>query len=187
MVYATGNIPVGDYDPMRLANIGLGHGAIDAGGAYTYLNPATGNEFSGVAGFTYNWKNPNTQYRSSIDFHFDWGASHFLTKQLFVGVADVSCDFRNGSKTVLTAPKRHFRSTPNNGHRQTGPAVRVTLAGTVEGWRPSNDVGPPRIGRRVLWGMSPSAGTAGPRPFSVFRISVFRFSFAELSSRDAAQ
>src|ERR1017187_8239777 len=26
-----------------------------------------------------------------------------------------------GSKTVLTALKRHFRSTPNNGHQQTGP------------------------------------------------------------------
>ena len=26
-----------------------------------------------------------------------------------------------GSKTVLTAPKRDFRSTQNNGHRQTGP------------------------------------------------------------------
>lgn len=87
MAYVTGNIPVGDYDPMRLSNIGLGHAAIDAGGAYTYLNPTTGNEFSGVAGFTYNYKNPDTQYRSGIDFHFDWGASHFLTKQLFVGVA----------------------------------------------------------------------------------------------------
>jgi hypothetical protein len=87
MAYVTGGIPVGDYDPMRLANIGLGHGAIDAGGAYTYLNPATGNEFSVVAGFTYNFKNPDTQYRSGIDFHFDWGVSHFLSKQLFVGLA----------------------------------------------------------------------------------------------------
>jgi hypothetical protein len=87
MAYVTGNIPVGDYDPMRLSNIGLGHAAIDAGGAYTYLNPTTGNEFSGVAGFTYNCKNPDTQYRSGIDFHFDWGASRFLTKQFFVGVA----------------------------------------------------------------------------------------------------
>jgi hypothetical protein len=25
-----------------------------------------------------------------------------------------------GSKTVLAAPKHHFRSTPINGHRQTG-------------------------------------------------------------------
>jgi hypothetical protein len=87
LVYVTGNIPVGDYSPLRLANIGLGHGSIDAGGAYTYLNAATANEFSGVAGFTYNSENPDTQYRSGIDFHFDWGASHFLTKQLFVGIA----------------------------------------------------------------------------------------------------
>ena len=87
MAYVTGNIPVGDYDPMRIPNIGLGHGAIDIGGAYTYFNPATGNEISGVAGFTYNFRNPDTQYRSGIDFHFDWGASHYLTKQLFVGIA----------------------------------------------------------------------------------------------------
>ena len=87
MAYITGNIPVGDYDPTRIPNIGLGHGAIDVGGAYTYFNPATGNEISGVAGFTYNLKNPDTQYRSGIDLHFDWGASHYLTKQLFVGIA----------------------------------------------------------------------------------------------------
>ena len=87
LVYVTGNVPVGDYDRLRLANIGLGHGAIDAGGAYTYLNTTTGNEFSGVAGFTYNLKNPDTQYTSGIDFHFDWGASHFITKQLFIGIA----------------------------------------------------------------------------------------------------
>jgi hypothetical protein len=41
----------------------------------------------GRGGFTYNFKNPDTQYRSGIDFHFDWGASRYLTKQLFVGVA----------------------------------------------------------------------------------------------------
>jgi len=87
MTYVTGDIPVGDYNPMRLANLGIGHGAIDAGGAYTYLNPATGNEFSATAGFTYNFKNPDTQYRSGIDFHFDWGAAHFLSKQVFVGLA----------------------------------------------------------------------------------------------------
>jgi hypothetical protein len=85
MFYATGDIPVGDYNPSRLANIGTGHGTIDLGGGYTYLNPATGDEFSGVAGFTYNFKNPDTQYQSGIDFHFDWGVSHFMSKQVFVG------------------------------------------------------------------------------------------------------
>jgi hypothetical protein len=86
MTYATGDIPVGAYDPSRLTNIGIGHGAIDAGGGYTYLNPATGHEFSGVAGFTYNFKNPDTQVQSGVDFHFDWGASKFLSKQVFVGL-----------------------------------------------------------------------------------------------------
>jgi hypothetical protein len=85
MVYATGDIPVGDYSPTRLSNIGLGHGAVDVGGGYTYLNPTSGTEFSGVGGFTYNFKNPDTQYQSGIDFHFDWGVSQFLSKQVFVG------------------------------------------------------------------------------------------------------
>jgi hypothetical protein len=87
MVYVTGDIPAGDYSPTRLANLGIGHGTIDAGGAYTYLNPTTGNEFSATAGFTYNFKNPDTQYRNGIDFHFDWGAAHFVSKQVFVGLA----------------------------------------------------------------------------------------------------
>ncbi|MVT74293.1 phenol degradation protein meta [Bradyrhizobium cajani] len=86
MAYATGDIPVGAYDPNRLANLGIGHGAIDGGGGYTYFNPQAGHEFSAVAGFTYNFRNPDTQYRSGIDFHVDWGASQFLSKQLFVGL-----------------------------------------------------------------------------------------------------
>ena len=90
MTYATGDIPVGAYNPNRLANLGIGHGAIDGGGGYTYLNPATGYEFSGVGGFTYNFKNADTQYRNGIDFHFDWGASKFLSKQVFVGLVGYS-------------------------------------------------------------------------------------------------
>jgi hypothetical protein len=86
MTYITGDIPVGAYDPTRLANLGIGHGAVDIGGGYTYLNPATGNEFSGVFGATYNLKNQDTQYQNGIDLHFDWGVSHFLSKQVFVGL-----------------------------------------------------------------------------------------------------
>lgn len=86
MTYVTGDIPVGAYSPTRLANLGIGHAAIDGGGGYTYFNPATGHEFSAVAGFTYNFKNQDTQYQNGIDFHLDWGASQFLTKQVFVGL-----------------------------------------------------------------------------------------------------
>jgi hypothetical protein len=86
MTYATGDIPVGAYDPNRLANLGIGHGAIDGGGGYTYLNPMTGHEFSAVGGFTYNFKNPDTGVQSGVDFHLDWGASKFMSKQVFVGL-----------------------------------------------------------------------------------------------------
>ena len=85
MTYLTGDIPVGTYDSQRLANLGLGHGAIDAGGGYTYLDPQTGREFSAVAGFTYNWKNPDTNYKNGIDSHLDWAASQFLSANWQVG------------------------------------------------------------------------------------------------------
>lgn len=86
MVYGTGDIPVGDYDPARLANLGIGHGAIDFGGGYTYFDPKSGNEFSWVVGLTYNFKNPDTQYQNGMDFHLDWGASHFFDNKLQLGL-----------------------------------------------------------------------------------------------------
>ena len=85
MTYATGDIPVGAYDSTRIANIGIGHGAIDGGGGYTYFDPKSGHEFTAVGGFTYNFINPSTNYQSGIDFHLDMAASQFLSKQLFVG------------------------------------------------------------------------------------------------------
>ncbi len=85
MVYGTGDIPVGDYSSTNLANIGIGHGAVDGGGGYTYLNPQTGHEFSAVTGLTYNLINPSTNDQTGVDWHLDWGASQFLSKQLFVG------------------------------------------------------------------------------------------------------
>jgi hypothetical protein len=86
MVYLTGDIPVGLYSSSNLANIGLGHGAIDGGVGYTYFDPKTGHEFSAVLGFTGNFENQSTGYTSGIDSHLDWGASQFLTKQLQVGL-----------------------------------------------------------------------------------------------------
>jgi hypothetical protein len=85
MIYGMGDIPVGTYDHTRLSNFGIGHGAADAGMGYTYFDPQAGNEFSVVSGLTYNFENPHTDYQNGIDWHADWGASKFLTKQLHVG------------------------------------------------------------------------------------------------------
>jgi hypothetical protein len=85
MVYATGDIPVGTYSSTSLSNLGIGHGAVDGGFGYTYLNTVSGLEFSGVAGLTYNMANTSTHYRNGLDFHLDWGVSQFLSQQFFVG------------------------------------------------------------------------------------------------------
>jgi hypothetical protein len=120
MTYITGDIPVGNYSSTSLANLGIGHGAIDVGGGYTYFNPATGHEFSAVAGFTYNFINPTTQYQSGVDFHLDWGASQFLSKQFFIGLVgyaydQVSGDSGSGDK-VGAFESRVFSIGPQLGY-----------------------------------------------------------------------
>ena len=103
MTYITGNLPVGRYDATSLANLGIGHAAIDAGAGYTYFNPATGHEFSAVLGFTYNFENPSTQYQNGVDMHLEWAASRFVTKQLLLGLVgyaytQISCDSGSGDR-----------------------------------------------------------------------------------------
>ena len=103
MTYITGDIPVGAYQSTRLSNLGIGHGAIDVGGGYTYFNPQTGREFSGILGFTYNMLNTSTQYQNGVDMHFDWGASQFLSKQVMVGLVgyaykEIGCDSGSGNR-----------------------------------------------------------------------------------------
>ncbi len=103
MIYGMGDIPVGSYDSTRLANLGIGHGAADAGAGYTYFDPTMGHEFSAVAGFTYNLMNTSTDYQNGVDFHVDFAASQFLTKQLLVGVVgyvydEVGCDSGSGDR-----------------------------------------------------------------------------------------
>jgi hypothetical protein len=103
MTYITGDIPVGAYDSTRLSNIGIGHGALDAGAGYTYFNPQTGHEFSAVLGFTYNFLNQSTQYQNGVDMHLDWGASQFLSKQVQVGLVgyvykEIGCDSGSGDR-----------------------------------------------------------------------------------------
>jgi uncharacterized integral membrane protein len=85
MLYATAGIPVGVYDPARLASLGLGHWAVDAGAGYTYLDEQAGFEWSAVLGLTRNFINPYTQYRSGTDAHLDWAISPYLSDTMHIG------------------------------------------------------------------------------------------------------
>jgi hypothetical protein len=83
--YATGNIPVGAYNRVDLANIGIGHGAIDGGAGYTFYDTKKGTELSVVTGLTYNLVNPSTGYQSGVDWHLEWALSQAVSKDIYVG------------------------------------------------------------------------------------------------------
>ena len=86
IAYGMLGVPIGSYEVNRLVNIGTNHWAVDLGGGYTYLNMETGRELSAVAGLTYNFENPDTEYQNGIDFHLDLGASQFLSEQWHIGL-----------------------------------------------------------------------------------------------------
>jgi hypothetical protein len=85
MIYATAGIPLGAYNTKRLAALGLGHWSIDGGGGYTYYDEKAGIEFSAVAGLTYNFINPSTEYRSGNDFHLDLSFSPYVSETIHIG------------------------------------------------------------------------------------------------------
>ena len=103
MTYLTGNLTTGVYHSDSIANLGIGHNAIDGGGAYTYLDPKAGHEFSATLGFIYNFENTHTNYQNGINMHLDLAASQFLTKQWQVGLVgywyqQLSCDSGSGNR-----------------------------------------------------------------------------------------
>ncbi len=131
MACVTTNTPTGVYNPDNLVNLGIGHAATDAGGAYSYFNPQTGNELSGTLGFTYNYENRQTQYQNGVDMHFDWGASHFLTKQWQIGAVgyayhELSCDSGAGDHVGCFRVARLRRWRPSRLHHPDGETARLS-------------------------------------------------------------
>ncbi len=172
MIYGTGDIPVGDYTSNQLANLGIGHGAADGGVGYTYFDPTKGHEFSFVTGLTYNLTNPSTNYQNGIDWHLDWGASQFLSKQLFVGAVGYFYDqltADSGSAPILgsvesrvvgvgpqlgfifpTGPTQMFLGlkaySEFDGHdRPSGYSAWITLAFSPSGAPPPPTQSPPMV------------------------------------------
>ena len=54
---------------------------MDSGFGYTYFDPKSGNEFSAVLGFTYNFENQHTDYRTVSTCIWIGAPQKFLTKQ----------------------------------------------------------------------------------------------------------
>ena len=86
MAYLMAGVPVGSYAVGRLANLGTNHWSVDSGAGYTYLDPKRGHELSAVLGLTYNFENPDTDYRNSKDLHQDLAASQFFSENVHAGL-----------------------------------------------------------------------------------------------------
>jgi len=80
-----GFAPTG-YIPNVISNLSLNRPGLDTTIAFTYLDTELGFEISVIPGLTFNWINPVTDYRSGTDFHLEWSASKFITKDLSIGL-----------------------------------------------------------------------------------------------------
>jgi hypothetical protein len=80
------NVPIGFWERRNLANIGFNRWAIDNAAAFTWLDPKIGLEVSAIAGFTYNWENPATDYKTGTEFHVEYAAVQNFSKCFALGI-----------------------------------------------------------------------------------------------------
>jgi hypothetical protein len=55
--------------------------------AVTWLDPARGLELSVATGFTFNWENPDTDYKTGTEFHVEWAVLQHFSKTFALGLA----------------------------------------------------------------------------------------------------
>jgi hypothetical protein len=78
--------PTGAYDVDDLANVGLNYWTYETDLMATYLNESTGQDYSVVAGYGYNTKNHDTNYKTGDEFHLDYVLNQHLSESFGVGV-----------------------------------------------------------------------------------------------------
>lgn len=98
------NVPVGFWERGNLANIGFNRWAIDNAAAFTWLDPKIGLELSAMAGFTYNWENPATDYKTGTEFHLEYAAVQNFSKRFALGVNGYFYDQVTGDSGAGASP-----------------------------------------------------------------------------------
>jgi hypothetical protein len=77
--------PTGEYDPNKALNLSKNFWAIDNAYSASYLT-ATGLDLSGSLGYTVNFENSRTHYKSGDVVHLDLAFGQNLSKELKVGI-----------------------------------------------------------------------------------------------------
>jgi hypothetical protein len=80
------NVPVGQWELGNPVNIGFNRWVIDTTAAVTYLDPVTKIELSGAVGLTFNFENPDTDYKSGTELHAEGAAMYHVSNALSFGV-----------------------------------------------------------------------------------------------------
>lgn len=98
------NVPIGDYDNDRLANLSFNRWSGDLIGAVTWLNPQTGLDLSGTMGVTFNGENKDTDYKTGTELHLEAAAIQHFNKQFDAGIMgyhyeQVSSDSGDGASS----------------------------------------------------------------------------------------
>jgi hypothetical protein len=81
------NVPIGPWSNTSSSNLSFNHWGIDTTAAVTWLDPNTGLEVSAAPGFTFNWENPDTDYRTGTEFHVEFAVLKHFSQKFAVGVA----------------------------------------------------------------------------------------------------
>ncbi|MBB4122433.1 SphA family protein [Martelella radicis] len=80
------NVPIGDYQKGEVANIAFHRWGADLNAAVTWLDPLTGWEASGAAGVTFNGENPETDYVTGTELHFEGAVTKTFASQFSAGI-----------------------------------------------------------------------------------------------------
>lgn len=90
------NAPLGFWKVGNASNIGFNRSALDVTPAVTWLDPKIGLELSAAAGFTYNFENPDTKYKTGNEFHLEWAVKQHFSPAFSIGVVGYYYDQYTG-------------------------------------------------------------------------------------------
>jgi hypothetical protein len=81
------NVPIGPWSNSSISNLSFNHWGLDTTAAVTWLDPKIGFEISAAPGFTFNWENPDTDYKTGTEFHVEFAVLQHFSKKFAAGVA----------------------------------------------------------------------------------------------------
>jgi hypothetical protein len=81
------NVPIGPWSNSSSSNLSFNHWGLATIAAVTWLDPNIGFEVSVAPGFTFNWENPDTDYKTGTEFHVEFALLQHFSQRFAIGVA----------------------------------------------------------------------------------------------------